>query len=165
MSRIFSGFHVFSRVSRRSAAPELLPNERASNQAPRPKGFRNIPSSEADESSYEFVEVRDPRHPLYSKRFRVLRHVTSSNGSSLRSYEVEFGQNHSLLIPVSVTEPYDTDANQITLSIDSLRELLSTVECLERHEHGSKGSLVNITADSATSNRRGGRFRSGGALP
>lgn len=129
------------------------------------KGLRNIPRSESDESSSEVVQVHDPRHPLHGQLFRVLRRVVSRDGTSSASYEVEYGTGRSLLIPVRVTQPYDAETNHVKLSIEALQELISTVECLEGHEHGSTRPLGDVATGSAASNCRRGRGGSGGDLP
>jgi hypothetical protein len=130
----------------------------------RSRAFRNVPSGESDESSVEVIEVLDPCHPLYGRTFRVIRRVDRGSGNFSPSYEVEYLQNHSLLVPISVTEAYNKNANQTKLSIEALRDLVLTVECLESHEHGSEGSVGSAAASSAASDCRGCRRGSGGGL-
>ena len=45
------------------------------------------------------------------------------------------------MVPIAATEPFDLAATRIKLSIESLYELISAVECLESDEHRSKRSL------------------------
>src|SRR5277367_4622103 len=131
---------------------------------PPARAFRNVPCGESDESSVEVIEVLDPCHPLYGRTFRVIRRVDRGSGNFSPSYEVEYLQNHSLLVPISVTEAYNKNANQTKLSIEALRDLVLTVECLESHEHGSEGSVGSAAASSAASDCRGCRRGSGGGL-
>jgi len=161
--------HVFLRfaaapvvVSRRSLASMSVADS-ASRSLPA-RAFRNVPSGESDESSVEVIEVLDPCHPLYGRTFRVIRRVDRGSGNFSPSYEVEYLQNHSLLVPISVTEAYNKNANQTKLSIEALRDLVLTVECLESHEHGSEGSVGSAAASSAASDCRGCRRGSGGGL-
>src|SRR5271154_575459 len=128
------------------------------------RAFRNVPWGESEESSVEVIEVLDPCHPLYGRTFRVIRRVDRGSGNFSPSYEVEYLQNHSLLVPISVTEAYNKKANQTKLSIEALRDLVLTVECLESHEHGSEGSVGSAAASSAASDCRGCRRGSGGGL-
>ena len=123
----------------------------------------SIPSGESDESSDE-VQVQDPRHPLYGRSFRVIRRVADRGGNFPPSYEVEYLSGRSLLIPITVTEPYHQGTNQTKLSIEALREFVVAVECLEYHEHGSKRSVGGIVACSTASDRRRRRRSSGGDL-
>jgi len=129
------------------------------------KAFRNIPSGESDESLVELVRVRDPRHPLYGRSFRVIRRVAHRGGNFPPSYEVEYLSGRSLLIPITATEPYHHGTNQTKLSIEALRELVFAVESLECHERGSERSMGDIAACSTASDRRRHRRSSGGDLP
>lgn len=137
----------------------------SANRVLRAKAFRNVPSGESDESSSELVQVQDPRHPLYGSSFRAIRRVAHRGGNFPPSYEVEYLNGRSLLIPVTATEPYHHGTNQTKLSIEALRELVFAVEGLECHEHGSERSVGDIAACSTASGRRRHRRSSGGDLP
>ena len=128
------------------------------------KAFRNVPSGESDESSIDVVEVLDPRHPLYGRTFRVIRRVARGSGNFSPSYEVEYLQSHSLLVPISATETYNSKTNQTKLSIEALHELVLAAECLESHELGSARSVGGAPASSTASDRRRRRRGSGGDL-
>ena len=128
------------------------------------KAFRNIPSGEFDESSVDVIEVQDQRHPLYGRSFRVIRLVAHRGGNFPPSYEVEYQSGRSLLIPITVTKPYQEGTNQIKLSIEALRELVVAAECLECHEYGSKRSVGGAAARSSASDRRRRRRGAGGDL-
>src|SRR6202043_1877277 len=96
---------------------------------------------ESHQSSTDVIQVLDPRHPLYGRSFRVIRRSTHRGGNFPPSYEVEHRNGTSLLVPISVTEPYKANANQTKSCIDALRDLISAVECLECHEPRSERSL------------------------
>jgi hypothetical protein len=126
------------------------------------KAYRNIPSGESDESSSEVIRVRDRRHPLYGRSFRVIRRTMDRGGNFPASYEVEYRNGSSLLIPVQATEQYELNSNQTKLSIEALLDLVSVAECLDGDEYRSKISLVSAVADAAASNRRRHRCRPSG---
>ena len=130
----------------------------------RAKGSGISPLS-SDESLIEVVQVHDPRHPLYGQSFRVIGRAVCRGSKLSPTYEVKYRRGGSLLIPISVTEPYDKEANQTKLSIEALCELVSAAEVLECHEHGSERSLGDAATRSAPPNRRRRRGSSGGALP
>jgi hypothetical protein len=160
-----------SRARARSTAVIVRPSDapprgaqRAPSRGPPPKAFRNIPSGKFDESLAEVIQVRDPHHPLYGRSFRVICRSTHRGGNFPPSYEVEFRDGVSLLVPVSVTDLYETTPNQTKLSIEALRELIVAVECLEQDEHRSKRSLGGVAAGSSASNCRRHRRGSGGDL-
>jgi len=98
------------------------------NSATCSKAFRNIPSGESDESLAEVIQVLDPRHPLHGRSFRVIRRSAHRAGNFPASYEVEYRNGVSLLVPISVTELYVIGPNQTKLSIESLRELRARQE-------------------------------------
>src|SRR6201996_6846226 len=77
------------------------------------KAFRNIPSGEPDESCAEVIQVVDPHHPLYGRSFRVIRRSTHRAGNFPPSYEVEYRNGISLLIPVAATEWHASPNNQL----------------------------------------------------
>ena len=135
----------------------------AASRARRTKSFRNIPCSEADDPSIDKIKVLDPHHPLYGRSFRVLRRATHRGGNFPPSYEVEYCNGSSLLIPVAATEWHDSSNNQLKLCIEALRDLVSTVDCLDSHdEHKSKRPLDNTVAGSEAAGDRRPRRRPGG---
>ena len=126
------------------------------------KAFRNIPSGKSDKSLAEVIQVLDQRHPLYGRSFRVIRRSTHRGGNFPPSYEVEYRNGVSLLVPISVTDPQNSRPNQTKLSIESLRELIVAAECLECDEHRYERSLGGAATGSAASDRRRrGRSASG----
>ena len=129
------------------------------------KAFRNIPSRDADESLIEVVQVRDPRHPLFGKSFRIIRRTVDRAGNVPASYEVEHRNGSTLLISVQATEQYETAANQFKLSIDALKDLVCLADGLGSDECRSQGSLDCTGSDIAASDSRGRRDRTGGGRP
>ena len=128
----------------------------------RAKAYRNIPSGESDESSIEVIGVRDLRHPLYGRSFRVIRRVMDRGGNVPACYEVEYRNGSSLIIPVQATEECELNSNQTKLSIEALLDIVSVAESIGDDEYRSKIPLVSAVADAAASNRRRRRCRPGG---
>jgi hypothetical protein len=132
------------------------------SQSPPTKVYRNIPSSEGDESFVEVVQVLDPRHPLFGRSFRVICRSSHRGGNFPPSYEVEHRGGTSLLVPISATEPHMPNANRTKLSIEALSDLLSAAECLECDERGSERSLGDSATGSKAPDHRRRRRGSGG---
>ena len=150
-------------VTRLLLAGQSAARTSAANRARRTKAYRNIPSSEADESSIDEIKVLDPRHPLYGRSFRVLRRSTHRGGNFPPSYEVEYRNGSSLLIPVAATEWHASPNNQLKLCIEALRDLVHAVDYLDHHdEDKSKRSLGNTVAGSEAAGGRRPRRRPGG---
>jgi hypothetical protein len=135
------------------------------SQFRRARTFVDALSREADESLPEMVEVRDPTHPLFGRRFTVLRRLMSGTGGLPPSYEVEYINGSSLIIPILATEQYQHKANQLKLSIDSLTELLVIAEGLGPNDDRSKGPVGIVTGDSAAPDRRRSCCGNRGDLP
>lgn len=105
--------------------------------------------------------VRDPAHPLYGRRFRVVRRIANRGGNFPRSYEVEHGDETTLLIPVAATESRDPAENPTKLSVEALRDLISTAEQFFGDGDRSTRCLDDDAADAAATgdrrDRRGSR--------
>src|SRR3954467_15790495 len=145
--------------SRHHAAPKVA----HLFQMARAKAYRNIPCSEADEASIDEIKVLDPRHPLYGRSFRVLRRSTHRGGNFPPSYEAEYRNGSSLLIPVAVTEWHDSPNDQLKLCLEALRDLVHAVDCLDSHdEHKTKRSLDDTVAGSEAASGRPPRRCPGG---
>jgi hypothetical protein len=84
----------------------------------------------------------------------VIRRSTHRGGNFPPSYEVEHRNGSTLLIPVAATERYVPDTNQIKLSIEAVRDLVSVAECLESDEYRPKKALDDAVASFAPPNRR-----------
>ena len=98
------------------------------------------------------------------QRFRVLRRSIHRGGNSPPSYEVEYRNGTSLLIPISATERDNSENNLTKLSITALQDLLAMIDCFDSHEHKSKRSLDDAAAVSTTPDRRRRRRSLGGGL-
>jgi hypothetical protein len=83
-------------------------------------------------------------------------------GNFPASYEVEYLNGSSLLIPIQVTEECELDSNQTKLSIEALLDLVSVAESIDDDEYRSKTPLVSAVADAAAPNCRRRRCRPGG---
>ena len=130
----------------------------------RARVHRNIPSRESDESSGAELMVRDPAHPLFGRTFRVIRSVHRGGNFPL-SYEVEYRDGISLLVPVAATTPQMTGENRTKLSVEALQDLTSLVEQFERDANRSERPLGHAATSTAAPNRRRGRRGSGGGKP
>jgi hypothetical protein len=71
----------------------------------------------------------------------------------LPSFEVEFQDSVTLLVPVAATDPYVPSTSATKLSMDALLELLNVVDCYD-HERGARSSLDDAAADPSTTDRR-----------
>jgi hypothetical protein len=109
--------------------------------------------------------VRDPAHPLFERTFRVIRHSVHRGGGFPISYEVEYRDGASLLIPVAATEPQISSENRTKLSVEALHELTSLVEQLEHHADRSERPLDHAANGTAAPNRQRGRRSAGGGEP
>lgn len=153
-----------SQVTPPPSAGRSAARKPAANRAPRTRAYRNIPAGESDESSTEVIRVLDPQHPLYGRSFHVIRRPTHRGGNFPPSYEVEYRNGSTLLIPVAATEKYVRDTNRTKLSIEAVRDLVSVAECLENHEYRPKQAVGDAVAGFAASNcRRRCRGSGGGA--
>ncbi len=128
------------------------------------KVLRNIPSGEAHESFPKEIRVLDPRHPLYGQSFRVMGRLPFRGGNFLPSYEVEYRQGVTLLVPVAATECHTLPDTLTKLSIEALLDLLNVVDCRDHDEHRTRSSLVDPAADASTTDRRRSCRSSGGGL-
>jgi hypothetical protein len=103
-------------------------------------------------------------HPLFGRTFRVIRHLVHRGGTFPVSYEVEHGDDASLLIPAAVTEPQNGPKNRTKLSIEALQDLISVVEQLENHADQAGRPLGHAAAGPAAPNRRRDRRGAGGGV-
>jgi hypothetical protein len=108
--------------------------------------------------------VLDPAHPLFGRTFRVIRWV-QRGGNFPRSYEVEYRDGISLLVPVAATEAQIAAENRTKLSVEALHDLTSMVEQLELDANRSERPLDHAASGTAAPNRRRGGRGSGGGKP
>ncbi|MGH7117672.1 MAG: hypothetical protein ACREFP_01520 [Acetobacteraceae bacterium] len=92
----------------------------------------------------------------------MIRRLTTQGGNFSPSYEVEYCNGSSLIVPVAATEWEDSSKDQTKLSIIALQELVSVVESLESYEYSSKRALDDSAARAAASGRRRRRHNPGG---
>lgn len=71
--------------------------------------------------------MREDTHPLFGRTFRVLRRSVHRGGSFPVSYEVEYREGASLLVPVAATEVQIQAGNRTKLSVEALHDLISVV--------------------------------------
>ena len=134
------------------------------SRCPRSRVFRNIPSGEPDESFPEEIRVLDPQHPLYGKSVRVIRRSPRRSGNFLPSYEVEYRNGITLLVPVATTQQSASLDFATKLSMDALHDPLNMVNFID-HEHGARKPLDDNATDATATDRRRYRRSSGGGLP
>jgi len=98
------------------------------------KGLRGAPNPHEDVALSEEVEVIDPTHPLYGRRFNVISVETVSCGESLVRVNYRFGL--TLLLPVGATdlEPGRVSrAVRAKLSVDAVNDLIAVAEGARAH--------------------------------
>ncbi|MEQ9261606.1 MAG: hypothetical protein RLP14_00450, partial [Owenweeksia sp.] len=117
---------------------------------------------DADESFPEEVQVLDPRHPLFGRKFQVLGRSLFRRGSSSPFYEIAYCDGVTLNVPVAVTEPCALLTSPTKLSAEALQDLLNVV-CLD-HEHGTRRSLDDTAGDAKEPDRRRHSGGSSGGL-
>ena len=113
----------------------------------RAKGFNGAPNPHGDVALSEEVEVIDPTHPLYGRRFNLISVDTVSCGESRVRVKYRFGL--TLLLPVGVTdlEPARVSRTARTkLSVDAVKDLIAVAEgsegaCLSSLKRSGKASL------------------------
>lgn len=108
--------------------------------------------------------MRDPVHPLYGRTFRVIRRSVHRGGGFPISYEVEYKNGASLLIPVVATEEHNQTTCRTKLSVEALYDLIAVAEQVEDHADKAGRPLGDTAAGIAASNRRRGRRGAGGGL-
>ena len=108
--------------------------------------------------------MRDPVHPLYGRTFHVIRRSVHRSGSFPISYEVEYKNGASLLIPVVATGKYDQNEYRTKLSVEALYDLIAVAEQVEDYADKAGRPLGDTAAGTAAPNRRRGRRGTGGGL-
>jgi hypothetical protein len=94
--------------------------------------------------------VADRRHPLFGRKFKVIRRVFTK-GNSSSSYEVEYLGTYRLLVPTSATEPSAVLENHTKLSLEALSDLILTAELIENDDDQSGRALGAAASEPATS--------------
>jgi hypothetical protein len=143
----------FSLLSLRSSASRSAVD--FSSQFPPATGWRGAPGSDDDLALPEELEVRDPEHPLYGRRFRLISIETTACFDSLVRVSYRFGL--TLQLPLRVTDLWpagDKPGVRTKLSVDAVKDLIATAE-------GSEGACPSSLKRSGTVCRR----RSAGRSP
>ena len=108
--------------------------------------------------------MADPRHPLFGRKFRVIRHVFAK-GNSPSCYEVEYLGTYRLLVPTAATEPSAAPENHTKLSLQALSDLMLTAELIENGDDQSGRALGVAASEPATSDRGRTCCDTGGDTP
>ena len=108
--------------------------------------------------------MADPRHPLFGRKFKVIRCV-GCVGNCLPSYEVEYLGTYRLLVPIAATESSTDLENHAKLSLEALSDLILTAELIENGEDQSGRALGAAVSEPAPSDcQRVGGDTGGDAL-
>jgi hypothetical protein len=96
----------------------------AASRDPRTTTHRDTPIADGDLSGVEEIEVTDPGHPLYGRRFRLL--TVTSGVRSAQLARVVYRPDIFLLLPISVTSlhPPTTRSVPTKLCLEALEDLL-----------------------------------------
>ena len=111
------------------------------------------------------MTVQDWAHPLFGRTFRVIRQSVHRGGGFPVSYEVEYRDGVSLLVPVAATEPQNSMENRTKLSVEALHDLTLLVEQHEHDADRSERPVGHAAGGAAAPNRRRGRRSAGGGEP
>src|SRR4051794_38553078 len=105
-------------------AAEPAAHRSAASQFRRATTHRDTPIADGDLSGAEEIEVTDPRHPLYGRRFRLL--TVTSGVRSAQLARVVYRPDIFLLLPISVTSlhPPATRSVPTKLCLEALEDLL-----------------------------------------
>src|SRR3954454_2463858 len=96
----------------------------SANQSRRATTHKDTPIADGDLSGAEEIEVTDPGHPLYGRRFRLL--TVTSGVRSAQLAHVVYRLDIFLLIPISVPSlhPPTTRSVPTKLCLEALEDLL-----------------------------------------
>jgi len=130
----------------------------------RAKAFGNTPARESDESPLEEIMVVDARHPLFGRKFKIIR-CLGCVGNCLPSYEVEYLNNYRLLVPIAATVSSAAMENHTKLSFDALSDLILTAELVENGKDQSGRALDDDVSELAPSDCRRVGSDIGGGTP
>jgi hypothetical protein len=111
------------------------------------------------------VTVQDTAHPLFGRTFRIIRQSVHRGGGFPVSYEVEYRDGASLLVPVAATEPQPPNENRTKLSVEALHDLTSLVEQHAHDAYRAERPVGDATGGAAAPDPRRGRRSSGGGEP
>lgn len=167
--RIKGGFH---RPERITSSPDrkdktVIPSTSGArfpagfaSRSRRAKGHRNTTDTDADVPLPTEVEVVDPTHPLYRRRFRVVSVIRESRAARIVRVEWRFGL--TLLLPLSVTDigAFEEPRTMRTkLSVEALEDLVAVAEasegaCLSSPETSGARCRPRSGGQSSTTSRQ-----------
>src|SRR5438552_6213326 len=109
-------------------APAATSVAASASRSLRATTHRDAPGVDADLAGREEVEVMDPRHPLYRRRFRLLSVVRGRRSPGF--VYVEYRLDVSLILPISATSLQATVAHIVPtkLSLEALGDLVTVAE-------------------------------------
>ncbi len=122
----------FLRFSRREADARSAPA--GANRCPRSRASGDIHKSHDDVADCAEIEVVDPRHPLYGRRYRLISigKETTTRGACKESFaRVHYRFGLTLLLPLGVTNLGRNGlprAAPTKLSLDALQDLIALAE-------------------------------------
>src|SRR6185503_4001300 len=113
------------------------------NRSRRATTHRDTPIADGDLSGAEEIEVTDPRHPLYGRRFRLL--TVTSGVRSAQLARVVYRPDIFLLLPISVTSlhPPATRSAPTKLCLEALEDLLCVTA---EHEGECRSTPAGVVA-------------------
>ena len=123
------------------------------------KGFKNTPRADADVPIPADVQVIDPTHPLYGRRFQLISVIRGACSDSRVRVKWRFGL--TLLLPLEVTSLVPRNEQRTTptkLSIEAMEELVAVAE-------GSEGACPSSLGRSGAICRRRSAGRSSTISP
>jgi hypothetical protein len=137
----------------------------STNPGRRARTFEDTPPGEADVPTLADITVGDPHHPLFGRRFRVLRLAVPGRGHPSPSYEVEYLPGTTLRIPVAASERSAGAENLTKLSVEALRDLISLIELLGTHGDRAEDPVVDAASGAPAADPRRDRRGAGGDAP
>lgn len=108
--------------------------------------------------------VADARHPLFGRKFKVIR-CLGRVGNCLPSYEVEYLGDYRLLVPIAATVSSAAMENHTKLSFDALNDLILAAELIENGKDQSGRALGDAVSELAPSDCRRAGSDIGGDTP
>jgi hypothetical protein len=116
--------HFAAAVSASPAAARSAARARVTSRDLPATTHRDTPAADGDLAGVEEIEIIDPRHPLYGRRFRLV--AVTSGARSVRLARVMYRPDIFLLLPTSVTSlhPPATRIVPTKLCLEALEDLV-----------------------------------------
>ena len=122
---------MIQKVAALRTSPSAAQRGRATVTSPfrRSRGFKSTPTADADVPMPADVEVIDPTHPLYGRRFRLVSITRGTCSDSCARVEWRFGLTLLLSLEVTNLVPRKEQRTMRTrLSIEAMEELVAVAE-------------------------------------